>query len=123
MREMHEKELEYFQDTLESRKVQIEKNISGVEKEMDALRELELNDEGDYASVSNDNMVENAIGNQQELELFEIDIALAKIKEGTEGSFGICEMCEECVGVHRLKVKPHAKYCIDCREIAEKSAV
>jgi len=121
-REMHDKELEYFKDTLESRKAQIEKNISGVEKEMDALRELELNDEGDYASVSNDNMVENAIGNQQELELFEIDIALVKIKEGTEGSYGICEMCEECVGVHRLKVKPHAKYCIDCREIAEKSA-
>ena len=123
MREMHDKELEYFQDTLESRKVQIEKNISGVEKEMDALRELELNDEGDYASVSNDNMVENAIGNQQELELFEIDIALAKIIQGTEGPFGICEMCEEYVGVHRLKVKPHAKYCIDCREIAEKSGI
>jgi len=115
---MHDKELEYFKETLQSRREQIEKNISGVEKEMDALRELELNDEGDYASVSNDNMVENAIGNQQELELLEIDIALAKIKEGT---YGICEMCEECVGVHRMKVKPHAKYCIDCREIAEKS--
>ena len=110
MKEMHEKELEFFKDTLASRKVQIEKNIRGVEKEMNELRELELND----------NMVENAIGHQQELELFEIDIALAKIKEGT---FGICEMCEECVGVLRLKVKPHAKYCIDCREIAEKSAV
>ncbi len=119
MREMHDTELAYFKETLQSRKEQIEKNISAVEKEMDQLRELELNDEGDYASVSNDNMVENAIGNQQELELFEIDIALAKIKEGT---YGICEMCEECVGVHRLKVKPHAKYCIDCREIAEKSA-
>lgn len=119
MREMHETEIEYFKETLLSRKEQIEKNIEGVEKEMDALRELELNDEGDYASVSNDNMVENAIGNQQELELFEIDVALAKIKEGT---YGICEMCEECVGVHRLKVKPHAKYCIDCREIVEQSA-
>ena len=119
MREMHETEIEYFKETLLSRKEQIEKNIEGVEKEMDALRELELNDEGDYASVSNDNMVENAIGNQQELELLEIDVALAKIKDGT---YGVCEMCEECVGVHRLKVKPHAKYCIDCREIVEKSA-
>jgi len=116
---MHDKDIEFFKDTLESRKVQIEKNICGVEKEMNELRELELNDEGDYASVSNDNMVENAIGHQQELELLEIDIALAKIKEGT---FGICEMCDDCVGVHRLKVKPHAKYCIDCREISEKSA-
>lgn len=116
---MHDKELEYFKETLLGRKTQIEKNISGVEKEMDALRELELNDEGDYASVSNDNMVENAIGHQQELELFEIDLALSKIKQG---SYGICEMCEDYVGIHRLKVKPHAKYCIVCREIAEKSA-
>lgn len=115
---MHNTEIEYFKDTLETRKEQIEKNISGVEKEMKELRELELNDEGDYASVSNDNMVENAIGHQQELELLEIDVALDKIKEGT---YGVCEMCEECIGVHRLKVKPHAKYCIDCREIAEKS--
>ena len=35
MREMHDTEIEFFKDTLESRKVQIEKNISGVEKEMD----------------------------------------------------------------------------------------
>ena len=115
---MHDTEIKYFKDTLETRKEQIEKNIFGVEKEINELRELELNDEGDYASVSNDNMVENAIGHQQELELLEIDVALDKIKEGT---YGVCEMCEECIGVHRLKVKPHAKYCIDCREIAEKS--
>jgi DnaK suppressor protein len=117
MREMHNREIEFFQDTLESRKVQIEKNIAGVEKEMDELRELELNDEGDYASVSNDNMVENAIGNQQELELIEIELALVKIKKA---EYGICEMCEDTVGIHRLKVKPHAKYCIECRTISEK---
>ena len=117
---MHEREIEFFEAALENRKEQIEKNIAGVEKEMDALRDLELNDEGDYASVSNDNMVENAIGVQQELELLEIDLALAKIKDGT---YGICEMCEESIAIHRMKVKPHAKFCIDCREIAEKSAL
>jgi len=111
-------ELEYFQEMLLSRKEQIEKNIDGVEKEMDALRGLELNDEGDYASVSNDNMVENAIGSQQEMELKEIEVALGKIKDET---YGICEMCEEDIGFQRLKVKTHAKYCIDCREIAEKN--
>jgi hypothetical protein len=37
------------------------------------LRECELNDEGDYASISNDNMVESAIGAQQSQELLEIE--------------------------------------------------
>ena len=116
---MRNTEVEYFKELLEARKDQIEKNISGVEAEMEELKNLELNDEGDFASVSNDNLVENAIGTQQELELFEIDQALTKIKNK---EYGICEMCEELIGTHRLKVKPHAKYCIECREIAEKQS-
>ncbi|MEA3372478.1 MAG: RNA polymerase-binding protein DksA [Campylobacterota bacterium] len=114
---MRENELQYFGEILQDRKVQILKNISGVEQELNALRELELNDEGDFASVSNDNMVETAIGTQQEMELVEIEIALQKIRDGL---YNVCEMCEEQIGIQRLKVKPHAKYCIDCREIAEK---
>jgi len=114
---MRNSELQFFVDMLESRKEQIQKNIAGVEKELNELNSLELNDEGDHASVSNDNLREVAIGQQQELELIEIEVALGKIKDK---QFGICEMCEEDISIQRLKVKPHAKYCIDCREIVEK---
>jgi DnaK suppressor protein len=111
-------ELKFFEDILHARQEQIKKNISGVEDEMSQLQGLELNDEGDYASAINNNLVESAIGSQQQKELLEIDAALLKIKER---NYGICDMCEEDIGVQRLKVKPHAKYCIDCREIAEKN--
>jgi len=114
---MRNSELEFFVDMLESRKEQIQKNIMGVEKELAELNGLELNDEADHASVSNDNLREVAIGQQQELELIEIQVALGKIKDK---QYGICEMCEEDISIQRLKVKPHAKYCIDCREIVEK---
>ncbi len=114
---MRNSELEFFVDMLDARKVQIQKNIAGVEKELKELSSLELNDEGDHASVSNDNLREVAVGQQQELELIEIEVALGKIKDK---QFGICEMCEEEISIQRLKVKPHAKYCIDCREIVEK---
>ena len=114
---MRNSELEFFVDLLEARKEQIQKNIIGVEKELQELNNLELNDEGDHASVSNDNLREVAIGQQQELELLEIEVALGKIKDK---QYGICEMCEEEISIQRLKVKPHAKYCIDCREIVEK---
>ncbi len=116
---MQESELSYFKEILESRKVQIVKNISGVNDELNQLSALELNDEGDHASVNNNSMVESAIVSQQEKELSEIQIILGKI---SKGDYGICEMCEDPIGFQRLKVKPHAIYCIDCREIVEKSS-
>ncbi|MBW6488943.1 RNA polymerase-binding protein DksA [Sulfurimonas sp.] len=115
---MQESELKYFKEMLESRKEQIIKNIKGVNEELNQLSSMELNDEGDHASVDNSSMVESAIIQQQEQELREIDVTLGKI---VTGDYGICEMCEDPIGFQRLKVKPHAIYCIDCREIIEKS--
>ena len=115
---MQQSELNYFKEMLESRKEQIKKNIVGVNDELSQLNSLELNDEGDHASVNNNSMIESAIVNQQTKELHEIEIALGKI---SNNDYGICEMCEDLIGFQRLKVKPHAIYCIDCREIIEKS--
>ena len=115
---MQASELSYFKEILESRKDQITKNINGVNDELSQLSSLELNDEGDHASVNNSSIIESAIVSQQTPELREIDITLGKI---SNGDYGICEMCEDPIGFQRLKVKPHAIYCIDCREIVEKS--
>ena len=115
---MQASELNYFKEILQSRKEQIQKNINSVNSELSQLNNLELSDEGDHASVNNNSMVESAIVEQQMQELEEIEKALTKI---ANGEYGICEMCEDDIGFQRLKVKPHAVYCIDCREIAEKS--
>ena len=115
---MQESELNYFKEILESRKEQIETNLSGVNVELNELSNLDLKDEGDHASVNNNSMVESVIYEQQTKELKEIEKALLKIANGV---YGICEMCEDDIGFQRLKVKPHAIYCIDCREIVEKS--
>lgn len=110
-------ELEEFQNKLLDRRVQIEKNLRGTSLELEEIRELELNDEGDYSSASAETIVDNAILIQQRKELNEIELALDKIKEGT---YGICEMCEEDIAIPRLEVKNFARYCITCREINEK---
>lgn len=115
---MQESELKYFKEILDGRKEQIIKNIRGVNEELNQLSSLELKDEGDHASVDNSSMVESAIVHQQEQELREINVTLGKI---ATGDYGTCEMCEDPIGFQRLKVKPHAIYCIDCREIVEKS--
>lgn len=43
--------------------------------------------------------------------------ALQKIDEGT---YGICEECEEEIPIGRLKVVPEAKHCIACQTALEK---
>jgi len=110
-------QLEEFSKKLTARKVQIEKNLTGTALELDGMRDLELNDEGDYAATSAKTMVDSAILVQQRKELNEIELALDKIKLGT---YGICEMCEEPIGLPRLEVKNFARFCIACREITEK---
>jgi DnaK suppressor protein len=110
-------ELDKFQNNLLDRRVQIEKNLTGTSLELDGMRELELNDEGDHAATSAKTIVDSAILVQQRKELNEIELALDKIKVGT---YGICEMCEEPIGLPRLEVKNFARFCIACREITEK---
>jgi len=110
-------ELDEFQDKLLDRRVQIEKNLRGTMLELNEMQDLELNDEGDYAAASAETIVDSAILEQQRKELNEIELALDKIKQGT---YGICEMCEEPIGKPRLEVKNFARFCITCREINEK---
>jgi len=114
---LKKEEIEAFKEKLTARKKQIEKNLSGTELELDAMRDLELNDEGDFAAASAETVVDSAILVQQHKELAEIELALDKIKKGT---YGICEMCEEPIGKRRLEVKNFARFCITCREINEK---
>lgn len=114
---LQKSEISYFKELLENRKLQILKNIHGVHDEIDQLGSCELNDEGDHASIRNSSMVERVIEAQQIKELEEIDAALGKI---ASGEYGTCEMCGVDIGFQRLKVKPHAGHCIECREILEK---
>lgn len=110
-------QLEDFKTKLTVRKAQIEKNLTGTTLELDEMRNLELNDEGDYAAASAESAVDSAILMQQRKELNEIELALDKIKKGT---YGVCEMCEDPIGRKRLEVKNFARFCITCREINEK---
>ena len=116
---MRENDIKFFKQMLNERREQILRNIQGSSKELNELNESQdVMDEGDIAAVSTDNLINEEIVASQQKELIEIEEALHKISNGT---YGICEMCEEPIGIQRLKVKPFAKYCITCRQIAEKS--
>ena len=109
-------DIAYFKGLLLERKDQILQNLMQTKQELENLQENEINDEGDYASLCTNNLIDEAIQQQQRQELQEIDYALKKIENG---EYGICEMCGEPIKPLRLKIKPFARYCIVCREIVE----
>ncbi len=117
---MNENELKMFKRILLDRKEQILKNIVEYKSEIGELKSSETSDDADLATITIDTALEETLTKKQSKELDEIEYALSKIDEGT---YAICEMCEEEIGIERLKVKPQARYCIVCREIVEKTTI
>lgn len=114
---MKQTELEFFKKLLEDRRVEIINSIKNSASEINELMQSEAVDEFDMASINTDSNLEHSLSSKQKFELYEIDVALAKIKNG---SYGVCEMCEDTINMARLKAKPTASLCIACKEISEK---
>jgi len=55
----------------------------------------------------------------EEMEVREIDDALARIEDGT---FGTCTACECRIPKERLKAIPYAMMCVKCKESEEVAA-
>ncbi len=49
-----------------------------------------------------------------------ISLALRNLEEGT---YGVCQDCSQQIGDARLKAKPYARFCIECKSIREKSGI
>ena len=114
---MNMKKYHLYKEMLLMRKVELEKILNNLSNEIKDINKCEISDEADFAAASMDSGRGYQIYINQKRELEEINEALKKIEEGT---YGICEMCEDPIQEARLKIKPHAKYCIICREIIEK---
>jgi len=110
------KQIEQLREILETRKISIQSNIDDSNKNIEMLQNMDCKDEYDFAESSSDSFTSEVIAKQQCQELKEIEAALKAIEDGT---YGICEMCDELIAIGRLKAKPFAKYCTVCREIHE----
>jgi DnaK suppressor protein len=105
-----------YKKLLLERKKEILKIIKNLENELKDINNCDIKEDIDFASCSTNNENNYLIYKQQLQELKEIEIALKSIENGT---YGICKMCEEPIDTERLKIKPFAKYCVNCRELME----
>ena len=60
------------------------------------------------------------IANHQLEELKQIEESLKKINAKT---YGICDMCSVVIPIGRLKAKPFAKFCTECRTVYENESI
>ena len=91
-----------------------QRDVSAQEIDRNGIRDL-----GDESvTVSNRHLLMSLSENERD-KLIEVDEALDRIENGT---FGICEECEEPIALKRLEAIPNTRYCIRCKEELEKES-
>ena len=113
----NKKQINELKDILIERQKSILDNVNGSRENIDQLKDQEIKDDLDYAEVISDSFIEGMIANHQLAELNQIEEAIKKIEDG---SYGNCGMCGVTIPLGRLKAKPFAKFCTECREVYEK---
>ena len=109
-------QIDELKTILLQRKESLSQNIHNSIDSIDQLKNQDINDDLDYADFVSDSFTEGMIANHQLDELKQIEEALKKIKEGT---YGICDMCGINIPIGRLKAKPFARFCTECRTVFE----
>ncbi len=74
-------------------------------------------DPTDRASLESDRNFELRIRDRERKLIMKIREAIERIDEGT---FGICDSCEEEIGEARLRARPVTTLCIDCKTEQER---
>ncbi len=114
---LNKKELKKFQEQLQDKKKELLERARQMLSEGMALDTNDLPDEMDLASSEYIQSFEFRLRGREKSLLAKLDLALKKIDDGT---FGICETCEEPIGKKRLEARPETSLCIKCKEDQER---
>jgi len=110
---MTKNELDKYKTVLETRLAELSYALRNrediaIEKTPDALDEVQLAGERELAIRNLD---------RESHLLRQVRSALARI---ADGSYGICNHCEEEISLKRLNAVPQTAYCIKCQEAADR---
>ena len=110
------KELENFRKLLLQQLKELRDKLSGAVEELSEEPEM-MPDLSDRATAETDLHFDLRVKERQQKLIDKINEALKRIDDG---SFGICERCEEPIELERLKARPIATLCIDCKTDQER---
>jgi DnaK suppressor protein len=99
------------QDLLKKKQMILAGTNEAISNKLRAQKE-NLPELGDQASMERDNDFLLRLKGREKKYLTKIDQALERIEKGT---YGICEDCEQEIGVKRLQARPVTTMCIECK--------
>ncbi len=108
---MKKEDLEFFKNLLNDR---LNELLSHADSTVTGMTQPKENfaDPTDRASHEADRSFELRIRDREHKLIKKIKKALMRIDNGT---FGICEACEEDIDIKRLKARPVTTQCIECK--------
>ena len=114
---MKKTELKRFRKILEEKREAVVRRARETMDQDMTLDASELPDEMDLASSEYLQSFTFRLRGREKVFLDKIQKALERIDEGT---FGVCEECDEPINVKRLEARPETTLCIRCREDQER---
>lgn len=112
---LDKKKLAYFKKLLNKRLEDLLKEANSTVSDMSDLKG-NLPDPTDRATLEADRNFTLRIRDRERKLIGKIKEALERIENGT---YGICESCEEEISEKRLKARPVTTLCIDCKKKQE----
>jgi DnaK suppressor protein len=103
----------HYEKILMAKADEVRRSMSAQRISQTVARQDIPSDEGDLSQQSHEEWI---FLNRNSLEiklLREVQQALRRIREG---SFGICQRCDEPISAKRLDAIPWAKHCVTCQE-------
>lgn len=111
-----EQQLSEFEETLQAQRQRIVERARAALVKRREGGEPEEPDEMDRASEATELALSERLEGRERRLLRKINEALQRIRDG---EFGLCEICEEPIGLARLRARPVTSLCIDCKEDQE----
>ena len=115
MARLTKKQLEFFKELLTERINELLSQANETVSGMTSHKE-NLPDPSDRATLESDRNFTLRIRDRERKLIGKIKEALERIEQGT---YGICEDCEEEISTERLKARPVTTLCIDCKKTQE----
>jgi DnaK suppressor protein len=113
---MNKKDLERFRKLLTTLLKDLEGKVEGKQEHLNAADDY-YPDPTDRASAESDRNFDIRVKDRERKLIIKVKEALERIEAGT---FGVCEDCEEPIGLDRLEARPVTTQCIECKIAREK---
>ena len=117
-KKLTKKKLAQYEKLLKQRKKELLKQALNQDEDIHELRGDHSADPLDMAGYASSLELMSTLGNNERVELAELDHALTKIEDRT---YGICEDSGELISEVRLEAIPTARYTIECQEQRERN--